>query len=72
MQTNEIDGDEFIELVAAVPARKKLLILDACNAGAINVAVGGLRGAAEEIALSRLSRAADTHLIAASREDQFA
>jgi uncharacterized caspase-like protein len=47
------------------------MVLDACNAGAVNAAFG-VRGAAEEIALSRLSRATGSALIAASRDDQFA
>lgn len=68
-----ISGAEFQELVSTVPARKQLLILDACNSGAIAEAFGfGVRGAAEEFALSRLSRATGSALIAAGREDQFA
>lgn len=68
-----ISGTEFQELVSNVPARKQLLILDACNSGAVAEAFGfGVRGAAEEFALSRLSRATGSALIAASREDQFA
>lgn len=66
-----ISGPEFEALVTAVPARKQFHVLDACNAGAINTAFG-LRGGAEEIALSRLSRSTGSALIAASRDDQFA
>lgn len=66
-----ISGVQFEELVSAIPARKQLHVLDACNAGAITAAFG-IRGAAEEIALSRLSRATGSALIAASRDDQFA
>ncbi len=66
-----LSGPEFQELVAAIPARKQFHVLDACHAGAINTAFG-VRGAGEEIALSRLSRATGSALIAASREDQFA
>jgi hypothetical protein len=66
-----ISGPEFQELVTAIPARKQFHVLDACNAGAINTAFG-FRGAGEEIALSRLSRATGSALIAASRDDQFA
>jgi WD40 repeat protein len=64
-------GPEFEILVSSIPARKQFLVLDACNSGAINSAFG-VRGAAEEIALSRLSRATGSALIAASRDDQFA
>lgn len=66
-----ISGPEFQSLLSSIPARKQFLVLDACNAGAINTAFG-IRGAAEEIALSRLSRSAGSALIAASRDDQFA
>jgi WD40 repeat protein len=66
-----ISGVEFENLVSQVPALKQFLILDACNSGAINSAFGA-RGVAEEVALSRLSRATGSALIAASRDDQFA
>ena len=66
-----LGGSEFEVLVSSIPARKQFLVLDACNSGAINTAFG-LRGAAEEIALSRLGRATGSALIAASRDDQFA
>jgi WD40 repeat protein len=66
-----ISGPEFQELVTSIPARKQFHVIDACNAGAINTAFG-IRGAGEEIALSRLSRATGSALLAASRDDQFA
>ncbi len=66
-----ISGPEFENMVSTIPARKQLLVLDACNSGAINAAFG-IRGAAEEIALARLGRATGSALIAASRDDQFA
>ena len=66
-----ISGPDFEGLVSSIPARKQFLVLDACNSGAINEAFG-VRGAAEEIALSRLSRATGSALIAASRENQNA
>jgi WD40 repeat protein len=71
VQSLGLSGPEFEQLVSQVPARKQLLVLDACNAGAITSAFG-FRGAAEELALSRLSRSTGSALIAASREDQFA
>ncbi len=66
-----ISGEEFVDLVGMVPPRKQLLILDACNSGAVAEAFG-IRGAAEEFALSRLTRATGSALIAASRDDQYA
>jgi uncharacterized caspase-like protein len=66
-----LSGPEFQELAAGVPARKQFFVLDACNSGAMSTAFG-IRGAAEELALSRLGRATGSALIAASRDDQFA
>lgn len=66
-----LSGNVFQMLTTDIPARKQLLVLDACNAGALNSSFK-VRGAAEEIALSRLSRSAGLALIAASRENQFA
>jgi len=58
-------------LNSVCPAQKQLHVLDACNAGAIDSAFLS-RGAGDEIALSRLSRAVGSALIASSRADQFA
>jgi WD40 repeat protein len=66
-----LSGSDFELLISSIPARKQLIVLDACNSGAINSAFG-VRGASEEIALSRLGRATGSALIAASRDDQFA
>ena len=71
VQSLGLSGPEFEQLVSQVPARKQLLVLDACNAGAITPAFG-FRGNAEERALERLNRSTGSALIAASREDQFA
>jgi Caspase domain/WD domain, G-beta repeat len=71
IQEKGLSGRDFEELVSLIPAHKQLIILDACNSGALNETFA-LRGAAEEIALSRLSRSTGSALIAASRADQFA
>ncbi len=66
-----LSGEEFNSLSSAIKAKKQVIILDACNSGALNSAFA-VRGAGEEIALSRLSKASGSALIAASRADQFA
>lgn len=66
-----LTGSRFRSLVASVRARKQLLVLDACNAGALRRDLA-TRGAAEEIALSRLSRAAGSVLVAACQPEQSA
>lgn len=71
VQSAALSGAEFEDLVSTIPARKQFYVLDACNSGAISAAFG-IRGAAEELALSRMSRATGSALIAASRDDQFA
>lgn len=71
VRTLGISGDEFEDLATAIPARKQMLVIDACHAGAITEAFAN-RGAATDITLRRLSRSAGSAVIAASRADQFA
>lgn len=66
-----LSAAEFRALTSAVKAQKQLLILDACNSGALSQAFTR-RGAAEEIALARLSRSTGNVLVAASQSTQFA
>jgi WD40 repeat protein len=66
-----ISGAEFRAMVASVKARKQCLILDACNSGALAEAFVR-RGAAEEVALAKLSRSTGSVLIAGSQASQFA
>lgn len=66
-----ISGTEFRGLVADIKAQKQFQVIDACNSGALSEAFAK-RGAAEEIALARLSRSTGSVLIAASQANQFA
>lgn len=66
-----LSGPEFRQLAARIQARKQLVILDACNSGALSEAFA-TRGAAEEQALARLSKASGNVLIAASQSSQNA
>lgn len=66
-----ISGTEIREFFKKVPAMKQVAMIDACNSGAFAESFA-YRGAAEEQALARLSRATGSAIIAATRNDQFA
>lgn len=53
----------------AIPARKIVILIDACKSGA---AASGFRGLQDRRALAQLSRATGTHLIAATTKEQLA
>lgn len=52
-----------------IPARKVVILIDACKSGA---AAAGFRGLQDRRALAQLSRATGTHLIAATTKEQLA
>lgn len=52
-----------------IPARKVVILIDACKSGA---AAAGFRGLQDRRALAQLSRASGTHLIAATTKEQLA
>jgi uncharacterized caspase-like protein len=52
-----------------IPARKIVILIDACKSGA---AASGFRGLQDRRALAQLSRASGTHLIAATTKEQLA
>ena len=66
-----ISGTELREFFKKIPAMKQIAMLDACNSGAFAESFA-YRGAAEEQALAKLSRATGSAIIAATRDDQFA
>jgi uncharacterized caspase-like protein len=59
------------ELFDAVPARKKLMLIDACQSG-LALAAFAQRGAAEEQAIARLARASGIFVMSAAGSDQQA
>jgi WD40 repeat protein len=66
-----ISGSEVREYFTKIPAMKQIALIDACNSGAFAESFA-YRGAAEEEALGKLSRATGSAIIAATRDDQFA
>ncbi len=66
-----ISGSEIREIFSRIPAQKQIAMIDACNSGAM-AETFAYRGAAEEQALAKLSRATGSVIIAATRDDQFA
>jgi uncharacterized caspase-like protein len=66
-----ISGTEMRQLLAGIKAAKQVLFVDACNSGAF-AAQFATRGAAEENALAKLSRATGSVIYASTTKDQFA
>ena len=64
-----LSSRELAQAVTALPARKVVVMIDACKSGA---ALSGFRGLEERRALAQLSRATGTHLVAATTKDQLA
>ena len=71
LAANGLSSSEVRALLAAIPAAKQALFIDACNSGSF--AEGFVtRGAAEETALVRLARSAGTVIIASTTSEQQA
>jgi len=68
---NGISGTEMRQMLAKIKANKQLLFIDACNSGAFAEQFKK-RGAAEENALAKLSRATGSTVFASSTKDQYA
>ena len=64
-----ISASQLRGIFQRIRARKQLVILDACQAGA---AVDALRGAVEEKAIAQLARAAGVTVLASALSEQFA
>jgi uncharacterized caspase-like protein len=71
LRAEGIGSRELRDLVAAIPAKKQMLFVDACNSGAF-IEGFAQRGAAEEMALAQLQRSAGIALYSASTESQLA
>jgi hypothetical protein len=66
-----VSSAEFRNQIAAIPASKQLLLVDACNSGAFASGFA-VRGAAEELALAQLARSSGAIVITATTDQQFA
>ncbi|MBI5211463.1 MAG: caspase family protein [Elusimicrobia bacterium] len=71
LRANALSSADLQAAVAALGARKVLLLMDACKSGGALLAFAG-RGFEERKALATLARAAGVHVVAASTQDQIA
>lgn len=66
-----ISNSELFDLLGQIPARKKLMVIDACQSGAMMQSFTR-RGAAEERAIAQLARSSGIFVMSATDGDQFA
>lgn len=71
LKASVISGKSFRDKLQEIKARKQLVVIDACQAGAI-IESFAMRGAAEEKALAQLSRSSGVHILASTQQDQEA
>ena len=64
-----LSSQELSATIKAIPARKVVVMIDACKSGA---ALASFRGLEERRLLAQLSRASGTHVIAATSKEQLA
>jgi len=75
LRTDAVSQTIFKELIANIPATKKLIIIDTCNAGALGGAIQTAmftRGMSEDTAMKVLSRAVGSTVLSASTSIQEA
>ncbi len=75
LKTDAISQTMFKELISNIPATKKLILLDTCNAGALGDAIQVAmltRGMSEDTAMKVLSRAVGSTILSASTSIQEA
>ena len=75
LKTDAIGQSVFKELIGNIPATKKLVIIDTCNAGALGEAIQAAmltRGMSEDTAMKILSRAVGSTILSASTSMQEA
>jgi len=75
LKTDAIGQSVFKELVGNIPATKKLIIIDTCNAGALGEAIQMAmltRGMSEDTAMKILSRAVGSTILSAATSMQEA
>ncbi|MDM4767836.1 caspase family protein [Pelomonas sp. SE-A7] len=69
LRSEGLSSQELSRAIKAIPARKVVVLIDACKSGA---AIASFRGLEERRLLSQLSRSTGTHLIAATNKEQLA
>ena len=69
LRAGGLSSRELALALRRMPARKIVVVIDACKSGA---AAAGFRGLEERRLLAQLSRATGTHLIAATTKEQLA
>jgi WD40 repeat protein len=75
LKTDAIGQSVFKELISNIPATKKLIIIDTCNAGALGEAIQVAmltRGMSEDTAMKILSRAVGSTILSAATSMQEA
>ena len=75
LKTDAVSQTIFKELIANIPATKKLIVIDTCNAGALGGAIQTAmltRGMSEDTAMKVLSRAVGSTVLSASTSIQEA
>jgi uncharacterized caspase-like protein len=75
LRTDAISQNSLKEAISNIPATKKLIIIDTCNAGALGEAIQAAmltRGMSEDTALKILSRAVGSTILSASTSIQEA
>ncbi|MCI5130184.1 MAG: caspase family protein [Candidatus Electrothrix sp. EH2] len=74
LQETAISGPEFKDKIAAIPAKKKLILLDCCHAGGIGSGVKGegfTKAAVPPEAIELFQQGKGCVVIASSAEDEF-
>jgi uncharacterized caspase-like protein len=75
LKTDAVSQNTIKELIANIPATKKLIVLDTCNAGKLGDAIQNAmqtRGMSEETAIKVLSRAVGSTILSAATSVQEA
>jgi uncharacterized caspase-like protein len=65
-----ITQDHLQRWLAAIPARKSLVLIDTCESGSFSQSLAVMRGITEKTAIDKLSRATGRATIVAATEDQ--
>jgi uncharacterized caspase-like protein len=65
-----ITQNDLQRWLAAVPARKSIILIDTCESGSFSQSLAVMRGMVEKTAIDRLSRATGRATIVAATDDQ--